>query len=95
MVRWKLIYNQAKYIEHEHSIKDKQYGVIWRLAYFEQLKKELTPIVAVMGTQEQQRYFAEIKTKTNMELKIPEDNKTYKLQEYIQNGDLDLFQMMN
>lgn len=52
LIRWKLIYNQAKYIEHEHSIKDKQYGVIWRLAYFEQLKNELTPIVAVMGSSE-------------------------------------------
>ena len=25
---------------------------------------------------------------------MPEDNKTYKLQDYIMNGDLDLFQMM-
>lgn len=26
---------------------------------------------------------------------LPEENMNYKLEEYIQNGDLDLFQMMN
>ena len=95
LIRWKLIYNQAKYICHEHQIKDKQYGVQWRLDYFEELKKEAAAVVAVVGSEEQRAQFEEIRAKTDLVLKKPGDNKTYTLQEYIMNGDLDLFQMLN
>ena len=67
----------------------------WRLDYFEELKKEAAAVVAVVGSEEQRAQFEEIRAKTDLVLKKPGDNKTYTLQEYIMNGDLDLFQMLN
>ena len=94
LMRWSTIYDHAKFLTVEHQLKDKEYGIKWRLQFLEKLKPEAEEIIRFMGNEDQRQVYEAVVSSTDPKKIKPHLNNAKVLADYLMDGDLKLINII-